>query len=70
MRGKIKEMNIEEHSHSYVRRAHNTSEKSRLDLNDLLQRIKDQEKSEKKNNLLIISGIASVVVVFILILSL
>ena len=70
MRGKIKEMNVDEQPYSYVQRSRNTSEKSRLDLNDLLQRAKDQEKSEKKNNLLIVSGITSVAVLFILFLSL
>tara|TARA_B100001123_G_C14821123_1_gene832247 strand:- start:248 stop:430 length:183 start_codon:yes stop_codon:yes gene_type:complete len=30
--------------------------KPRLDLNDLLKRVKDQKKNDKKNNLLIFSG--------------
>ena len=70
MRGKTKEMNIDEHSYSYAQRESNTSEKNRLDLNDLLKRAKDKAKSEKKSNLLIILGITSVVAVFILIFSL
>ena len=44
--------------------------KKRLDLNDLLQRAKDEEKNNKKFNLLIFSGAASVVIVFFLLLSL
>ena len=44
--------------------------KKRLDLNDLLKRVKDQEKNDKKFNLLIYSGAASVIVAFVLILSL
>ena len=44
--------------------------KKRLDLNDLLQRAKDEEKNNKKYNLLIFSGAASVVIVFFLLLSL
>ena len=44
--------------------------KKRLDLNDLLRRAKDQKKNDKKFNLLIYSGAASVIVVFILILNL
>ena len=43
--------------------------KKRLDLNDLLQRAKDEEKNDKKFNLLIYAGAASVIVVFVLILS-
>ena len=44
--------------------------KKRLDLNDLLQRAKDEEKNDKRYNLLIFSGAASVVIVFFLLLSL
>ena len=47
----------------------NSSSKKRLDLNDLLKRAKDQEKNDKKLNLLIYSGAASVILVFVLILS-
>ena len=43
--------------------------KKRLDLNDLLKRAKDQEKSDTKFNVLIYSGAASVLVVLILIFS-
>ena len=43
--------------------------KKRLNLNDLLRRSKDEEKSEKKFNLLIYSYATSVVVVFLLIMS-
>jgi len=45
-----------------------TSEK-RLDLNDLLKRAKDQEKNDKKLNLLIYVGATFVIVVFVSILS-
>ena len=44
--------------------------RKRLDVNDLLQRAKDEEKNDKKYNLLIFSGAASVVIVFFLLLSL
>ena len=44
--------------------------KKRLNLNDLLQRAKDEEKNDKRFNLLIFSGAASVVIVFFLLLSL
>ena len=42
----------------------------RLDLNNLLKRIKDEEKKNKKFNVLIFSGATSVVLVFLLLLSL
>ena len=42
----------------------------RLNLNNLLKRIKDEEKKSKKLNLLIFSGATSVVLVFLLLLSL
>ena len=48
----------------------NSSSKKRLDLNDLLKRAKDQEKNDKKHNLLIYFGTASVIAVVMLILSL
>ena len=44
--------------------------KKRLNLNDLLQRAKDEEKNDKRFNLLIFSGAALVVIVFFLLLSL
>ena len=43
---------------------------SRLDLNDLLKRIKDRKKDDKKTNILIISGVFVLAAVFFLILSL
>ena len=49
---------------------HSSTSKKRLDLNDLLKRAKDQEKNDKKLNLLIYFGTASVIAVVILILSL
>tara|TARA_B100000745_G_C20055486_1_gene360026 strand:+ start:541 stop:744 length:204 start_codon:yes stop_codon:yes gene_type:complete len=42
----------------------------RLDLNHLLRRIKNEEKKNKKFNVLIFSGATSVVLVFLLLLSL
>ena len=43
--------------------------KKRLNLSDLLRRAKEEEKSKKKFNLLIYSCATSVVVVFLLIMS-
>ena len=51
------------------RPALNTTNK-RLDLNNLIRRIKDEEKKSKKFNVLIFSGATSVVLVFLLLLSL
>ena len=44
--------------------------KSRLDLNDLLKRAKDQKKNDKKANLLILSGAVTVAFVVFLLLNL
>ena len=44
--------------------------KTRLDLNDLLKRAKDQKKNDKKANLLILSGAVTVVFVVFLLLTL
>ena len=46
------------------------SSSNRIDLNDLLKRAKDQEKNDKRLNILILSGVLSVVVVVVVILSL
>ena len=43
--------------------------KDRIDLNDLLNRIKVQKKEESKTNFLIVSGAVAVSVIVILILS-
>ena len=61
------EYNVEQH---HARNFSNSSSKKKLDLNDLLKRVKDQKKNDTKLNLLIYSGAASVIAVFILLLSL
>ena len=43
--------------------------KKRLDLNNLLMRIKEEEKRSKKQNLFIFTGAAAVVLVFLMLLS-
>ena len=67
MRGKVNELKSEEDRYGY--RPFRAAEK-RLDLNDLIKRAKAEEKIDKKDNLLIFSGAASVVLVFIILLSL
>ena len=42
---------------------------SRLDLNNLLMRVKEEEKRSKKQNLFIFSGATVVVLVFLMLLS-
>ena len=46
------------------------SENARLDLNDLINKRKEEKKIENKTNFLIFSGAAAVVVTIVLILSL
>ena len=67
MRGKISEAEEDQYGFRPLDRA---VSKKRLDLNDLLQRAKDQKKSDKKLNILIYSGAVSVVAVFVILLSL
>ena len=66
---KVKASRVKSDEDRYVFKPLGKSKK-RLDLNDLLQRAKDEEKNDKRYNLLIFSGAASVVIVFFLLLSL
>ena len=69
MRGRaMKVSQAEEDRYGYVKSAKTTE--SRLDLNDLLKRMEDQKRDDKKINILILSGVLVLVVVFFLILSL
>ena len=43
--------------------------KKRLDLNNLLMRVKEEEKRSKKQNLFIFSGATAAVLVFLMLLS-
>ena len=58
----------EEDRYGYIKSAKATG--SRLDLNDLLKRREDQKKDDKKINILILSGVLLLAVMFFLILSL
>ena len=58
----------EEDRYGYIKSAKTTG--SRLDLNDLLKRMEDQKKDDKKINILILFGVLALIVVFFLILSL
>ena len=69
MREKISQVRYREEQYHAGEPYDSSTLKKRLDLNDLLQRAKNQEKYDKKINLLIYAGAASVIVVFVLILS-
>ena len=69
MRGRaMKASQADEDRYGYIKSVKTTG--SRLDLNDLLKRMEDQKKDDKKINILIISGVFVLAVVFFLILSL
>ena len=53
---------------SYVHRAAQTS--NRTNLNDLLKRVKEQKKNDKKINFMIFFGMTSVLVIVLLLFSL
>ena len=64
----MKASQAEEDRYGYIKSVKTTG--SRLDLNDLLKRMEDQKRDNKKINILIISGVSVLAVVFFLILSL
>ena len=69
MREKANQVGYKEEQYRVGKPDDSSMSKKRLDLNDLLKRAKNQEKNDKKLNLLIYAGAASVIVVFALILS-
>ena len=69
MREKISQVGYREEQYHVGEPYDSSTLKKRLDLNDLLKRAKDQEKNDKRLNLLIYAGALSVIVVFVLILS-
>ena len=68
MRGKVRQVKSDDNLNGYKPLLKTTDK--RLNVNNLLRRIKDEEKKSKKLNLLIFSGSISVVLVFFLLLSL
>ena len=68
MRGKVNQAKSDGDLYGYKQLLGATDK--RLNVNNLLRRIKDEEKKSKKLNLLIFSGAISVVLVFFLLLSL
>ena len=69
MRVKVNRVGHEEGQYRFGKPDDSPMSEKRLDLNDLLKRAKDQEKNDKKLDLLIYAGATSVIVVFVLILS-
>ena len=69
MREKGNQIRYEEEQYRFGKPDDSSMSEKRLDLNDLLKRAKDQKKNDKKLNLLIYVGVASVIVVFVLIFS-
>ena len=67
MRGKVNQVKSNDNFYGY-RSLIGTKDK-RLNLNNLLKRIKDEEKKNKKLNLLIFSGATFSVLIFFLLLS-
>ena len=69
MRERANQAKYDEEQYHAGELLHSSRSKKRLDLNDLLKRAKDQEKNDRKLNLLIYAGVALIVAVFLLILS-
>ena len=69
MRGRAGQVRYDEEQYHASELLQSSKSKKRLDLNDLLKRAKDQEKNDKKLNLLIYAGATFVIAVFVLILS-
>ena len=65
--GKVSRVKSENDYYGY-RPLLDTTEK-RLDLNNLLMRVKEEEKRSKKQNLFIFSGATAAVLVFLMLLS-
>ena len=68
MRGKVNQTKSDGELYGYKQLLGATGK--RLNVNNLLRRIEDEKKKDKKFNLLIFSGAISVVLVFLLLLSL
>jgi len=60
---------IEKDEYGYIKHESKSLTSERLDLNNLLKRMKEEKKSDKKSNILIFSGVASLAAILILILS-
>ena len=74
MRGKADslglEKDVDEFGYKHIDNDQGSASKERLDLNDLLQRMKDEKKNLKKTNIIIFFGAVSIAAVVLVILSL
>ena len=68
MREKANQVEYDDDQYHYGESGYSTAKK-RLDLNDLLQRVKNQKRDEKKSNLMIYAGVTVVILVFVSIIS-
>ena len=69
MRERVGQVEYNEGQYRISESLNSSTSKKRLDLNDLLKRAKDQEKNDKKFNILIYSCATFVVAVLLLIVS-
>ena len=69
MRERVSQVEYNEEQYRISESLNSSTSKKRLDLNDLLKRAKDQEKNDKKFNILIYSCATFVVAVLLLIVS-
>jgi len=69
MRGKVKQVDYNEDQYGFTKPLDEMKNSKRLDVNDLLQRAKNEKKIDKKINLMVLSGAISVVLVLFIILS-
>tara|TARA_B100001123_G_C14355278_1_gene648708 strand:+ start:230 stop:442 length:213 start_codon:yes stop_codon:yes gene_type:complete len=63
MRERANQVEYDDDQYHYGEARYSTSKK-RLDLNDLLQRVKNEKRDEKKSNLIIYAGVTAVILVF------
>ena len=70
MREKVSQVEYDEEEHHLVRPYNSSNVSKRLDLNDLLNRVKTQRKNDRKQSIYIFFGVLTVVLVSYLALSL
>ena len=69
MRERTGRVNYDEEQYHANELLHSSTSKKRLDLNDLLKRAKNEEKNDKKFNLLIYSSAAFVIAALLFIVN-
>jgi len=61
MSGETQSINNKNHSENHFEKKQNS--KSKVDINQLLNRVRDEKKKERKENLLLLSLVGSVIVI-------